>query len=332
MNLFCPLYDEALWAASPMNSKNHVNGVGDCPRTEVLTLKHPQLVGVQVAVARKIVREINEFDNLYFEVCNEPYFGGVAQDWQYRIADTIVETERDLPHKHLISLNIANGRKKVDVPYPAVSILNFHYCVPPDTVAMNYALNKVIGENETGFRGRDDFLYRSEGWDFLLAGGGLYNNLDYSFTPGHPDGALLDYRSPGGGSPQLRKQLGVLKRFIEDFNFLRMKPDGSAVKSVSGGLSARALAEQGKAYAVYLHVPFPNKPKQNENPPRDRVEAILVLNLPAGPYCAEWLDPTTGAVARREQLKHLGGDISLRSPAFANDLALRILRKEEPCQ
>ena len=122
----------------------------------------------------KIVREINEFDNLYFEVCNEPYFGGVAQDWQYRIADTIIETEKDLPHKHLISLNIANGRKKVDVPHPTVSIFNFHYCVPPDTVAMNYGLNKVIGENETGFRGKDDFLYRSEGWDFLLAGGGCF--------------------------------------------------------------------------------------------------------------------------------------------------------------
>jgi hypothetical protein len=46
----------------------------------------------------------------------------------------------------------------------------------------------VIGENETGFRGRDDDLYRTERWAFLLAGGGLYNNLDYSFTPAHPDG------------------------------------------------------------------------------------------------------------------------------------------------
>ena len=329
MNLFCPLYDDSLWAASPMNSANNVNSIGNFPRTEALTLKHPRLVEVQVAFTRKVVGELNEFDNLYFEVCNEPYFGGVTQDWQYRIVDTIVATEKMFPHKHLISLNVANGRKKIDAPYPAVSIFNFHYCVPPDTVGMNYALGKVIGENETGFRGKDDLLYRSEGWDFLLAGGGLYGSLDYSFTPSHPDGTLLDYRSPGGGSPTLRRQLGILKRFLEGFDFVRMKPDCSTVKRVSGGLSARVLAEDGKAYAIYLHAQLSKRPKKASERPHDGVRAELVLNLPAGPYLAEWVNTKTGAIAGREQFKHLGSDRLLRSPAFTDDLALRIVRTPE---
>ncbi len=59
MNLFCPLYNDELWDASPMNAANNVNGVGDCPRTEVLTLKHRRLLEVQVAVTRKIVGELN---------------------------------------------------------------------------------------------------------------------------------------------------------------------------------------------------------------------------------------------------------------------------------
>src|SRR5690606_7883804 len=116
---------------------------------------------------------------------------------------------------HLISLNVANGAAKVENPHPDVSIFNFHYCVPPVTVKMNYGLNKLIGENETGFRGKHDFLYRSEGWDFLLAGGGLYNSLDYSFTVDHPAGDLMEFKAPGGGSPQLRRQLGILKTFLE---------------------------------------------------------------------------------------------------------------------
>ena len=45
---------------------------------EVYTLKHADLLAVQDAVVRKIVSECREFDNLYFEVCNEPYFGGVT--------------------------------------------------------------------------------------------------------------------------------------------------------------------------------------------------------------------------------------------------------------
>ena len=326
MTLFCPLYKDELWRASPMNHANNVNGVGQCGRTEVLTLKHKKLLDVQLAFTRKIVAELREFDNLYFEVCNEPYFGGVTMPWQHRIVDTIVAAEASLPQskRHLISMNVANGRAKVARPHPAVSIFNFHYCVPPDTVAMNYRLGKVIGENETGFRGKDDLLYRTEAWDFLLAGGGLFNNLDYSFTPKHPDGTFTAYRSPGGGSEALRKQLRVLKDFLYGFDFLRMKPDNGVIVNVSPKLSAWALAERGKQYAVYLHVPLPNKPKRMSDHLKDKIEAKLTLDLPRGTYKAQWLDTKTGKAAKAQTLTHPGGPAKLASPAFANDIALRL--------
>lgn len=256
MNLFCPMYADEMWQACPMNTANNVNGIGNCPRTEVYTLKNKDLLSVHEAVTRRIVQELRDFDNLYYEVCNEAYFGGVTMEWQDFIIATIVDAEKSFPSKHLISLNIANGRARVENPNPAVSIFNFHYCVPPDTVAMNYHLNKVIGENETGFRGNKDVTYRTEGWDFIIAGGALYNNLDYSFTPQHPRGTFLDYKSPGGGSPALRKQLKILKDFIEGFDFIRMVPDNSVIKGgVPPGMQARALAEKGKAYAIYIHRP-----------------------------------------------------------------------------
>ncbi|MBI3854636.1 MAG: hypothetical protein HY293_02970 [Planctomycetes bacterium] len=256
MNLWCPNYDEALWKASPMQASNNVNNVGSCGKDEAYTLKHKDLLDVQEATTRKIVQELRDFDNLYYEICNEPYFAGVALDWQHRIAEVIADEEKDFPGKHLISQNIANGRAKVDKPHPAVSILNFHYCVPPDVVAMNYRLDKVIGENETGFRGKEDVLYRSEGWDFILAGGGLYNNLDYSFTTKNAAGTFLDYKSPGGGSPALRKQLRTLRAFMNGFDFVRMMPDDAVIRSLSmEGLRGRALVESGRQYAVYFHVP-----------------------------------------------------------------------------
>jgi hypothetical protein len=252
LNLFCPNYDEKLWKASPMNAANNVNGIGTCNRNASYALKENALTAVQEAVTRKLVEELKAFDNLYYEVCNEPYFGGVTQAWQNRIADVIVEAEKGLPAKHLISMNVANGRARVKDPHPAVSIFNFHYCVPPDVVAMNRGLNKVIGENETGFLGKADVTYRTEGWHFILAGGALYNNLDYSFTPAHPKGDFLDYKSPGGGNPAFRKQLKVLKDFIHGLDFIRMKPDNSVLAGgVPDGLDVRALVEPGKAYAVY---------------------------------------------------------------------------------
>lgn len=54
---------------------------------------------------------------------------------------------------------------------------------------MNYGLKRVIADDETGFRGSDDFVYRYEGWEFTLAGGAIYDNLDYSFSVGHEDGS-----------------------------------------------------------------------------------------------------------------------------------------------
>jgi hypothetical protein len=327
MTLFCPLYRDKLWDVSPMHHGNNVNGIGRCPRTEALTLKHKRLVEVQLAFVRKMVTELNPYDNLYFEVCNEPYFGGVTMEWQHRVIDTILATEKPLPHKHLISLNIANGRKKVTKPHPAVSIFNFHYCVPPDTVAMNYALGKVIGENETGFRGRHDLLYRTEGWDFLLAGGGLYNNLDYSFTPAHPDGTCLKYKSPGGGSPALRKQLSILKSFLEGFDFVRMRPDRKIVKS-SETLAVQALVERGTQYAIYAHVPLPKKPKRMSDHLRKDVQTTLTVDLPQGRYRADWLDTKTGRALAPTSFTHAGGPRKLPSPTFANDIALRIRAAE----
>jgi len=310
-----------------MNTANNVNGVGECAREEVYTLKQKDLLAVHVAMTRKVVNELRDFDNLYYEVCNEPYFGGVTREWQDKIAQAIVDAEKDFPAKHLISMNVANGRAKVDKPNPAVSIYNFHYCVPPDTVAMNFGLKKVIGENETGFRGKHDVLYRTEGWDFLIAGGALYNNLDYSFTPKYPDGTFLTYKSPGGGSPELRKQLRILKGFLYGFNFVGMKPDNSVISNVSPDLTARALVERGKAYAVYLHVKIPKKPKDIGAIVNRKATAKLTLDLPAGDYEANWINTKTGQGEKREAFKHRGGDRKLTSPMFSADIALRVVSR-----
>ncbi len=313
MNLFCPNYDDALWKANPMYIGNNINGVGDCPADEVYTLKHPDLLHVQDAMVRKIVRELKDYDNLYYEVCNEPYFGGVSMDWQRHIVSVIEDEEKDFPQKHLISMNIANDKALITDPVPGVSIFNFHYATPPVTVGLNYGLDKVIGENETGFRGKEDYLYRTEGWEFILAGGGLYNNLDYSFTCAHPDGTFLDYASPGGGSPELRHQLGILKRFINGFDFIRMAPDDKVVQGgVPEGARVHVLAIQGKEYAIYL---------------LGGTHADLQLALPSGEYEVKWLDTKTGKYVKSESVRSDDDVVTLSSPDYTEDIALSVRAK-----
>ena len=186
--LFCPFYEDDMWKLSPMNATNNINDIGKMERTEVYTLNHPSLLAVQDSMVRRIVKELMDFDNVYYEICNEPYFGGVTLEWQNHIAETIVKAEARFKTKHLIAQNIANKSKKVVNPNPHVSIFNFHYAKPPTAVTENYGLNKVIGDDETGFAGSEPKPYRLEGWDFIIAGGAVYDNLDYSFTVGHEDG------------------------------------------------------------------------------------------------------------------------------------------------
>jgi len=311
--LFCPFYEDPMWNLSPMNAANNINGIGTMKRTEVSTLSYPDLLAVQDAMAQKIVEELKDFDNLYYEICNEPYFGGVTLEWQNHIAEVIVKTEMTLKTKHLIAQNIANKTKKVVEPNPRVSIFNFHYAKPPVAVVENYGLNKVIADDETGFAGSDPEPYRREGWDFIIAGGAVYDNLDYSFTVGYEDGTAK-VNAPGSGGPVLCRQLEILKDFINSFNFTRMKPDNSIIKStLPQNATAGALVEQGHAYAIYINGANVDN---------------LVLELPTGAYQAEWINTKTGKVDKQETFQHQGGNQTLSSPAYTDDVALRILRSQ----
>lgn len=310
--LFCPFYKDTMWNLSPMKASNNVNGIGKVRREEVYTLKHPDLLAVQDAFVRKVVAAMQGFDNVYFEICNEPYFGGVTLEWQHHIVATIVDAEARLGQRHLIAQNIANKSKRIERPNPAVSIFNFHYAAPPETVALNFGLGKAIADDETGFAGPLDATYRREGWEFILAGGAIYSNLDYSFTPAHPAGDAVP-SAPGGGSAHLRTQLAILKAFIHHFDFVRMHPAPSTLlRGVPPKSSVRILAKEGEAYAIYLY---------------GGSQANLDLDLPKSRYRAEWLDPVSGRTAAPAEWAHPGGSHTFNSPRYEADIALSIRRQ-----
>ena len=303
-----------MWALSPMNVHNNVNGVGDCRREEVYALKHPDVTAIQDALARKMTEELSGFDNVFFEICNEPYFGGVTLDWQRHIASVLADAERPTGVRHLIAQNIANGSAKVTDPDPEVSILNFHYAAPPNAVSQNFGLRRVVGFDETGFKGSGDHPYRTDGWDFLMAGGGLYNNLDYSYTVQSPQGrAVVAPPTPGGGGPALRSQLSVLQAFFARLDVVKMRPANDLLlTAVPAGATARVLAETGRLYAVYI---------------TGSATVTLAFDLPAGTYTAEWVHPISGAADSPRTIEHRGGRLELTTPAYQEDIALRLTRK-----
>ncbi|HWV99879.1 MAG TPA: hypothetical protein VNZ64_09330 [Candidatus Acidoferrum sp.] len=331
LNLFCPFYEESMWQLSPMNAINNVNGIGTVTRTNVYTLdRNGGLLEVQEAMVRKLVTELEGFANFYYEICNEPYFGGVTIDWQRHIADVISETETGLGARHLISQNIANGKAWVENPHPAVSIFNFHYASPPDTVALNFGLNRVIGDNETGFRGTNDAPYRMEAWDFIVAGGGLFNHLDYSFTAGHEDGTFVYPASqPGGGNAVFRRQIRFLSECMKRFDFVHMRPENGAVHGeLPPGATIRALVRPGQDYLIYLRTGA-KRSKTEPAPKTDlgKGELAIEVTLPAGDFEVEWLDPKTPRLVEGSTLASKGGARQFSVPAFEEDVVLAIQRR-----
>jgi len=310
--LFCPFYGDEQWGLSPMNSANNVNGIGNAGREEVYALRHTDLQALQEALVRKAVRELAEFDNVYYEICNEPYFGGVTEEWQRRIADVIAEAEQRVGVRHLIAKNIANGSAEVTDPPPAVSILNFHYATPPDAAAANWDLKLAIADDETGFRGTDDKTYRSEAWHFMLAGGAIFDHLDYSFSPGYEDGTFEYPRSqPGGGSRALREQFAILKRLIESCDFIHMAPDSDIVAGpLPAGASWQALSKPGDEYLIYVE---------------GGAGAQLTLALPDGAYRCEWISTITGQ--RIGAPRSVGGAATLTIPDDGGDVAAKVTRR-----
>ncbi len=104
-------YNDSVWALNPLNSRNNINNLEEIHWSEYMSMRHQRLFNKQTAHVRKIVQETNRYDNIIYEICNEP--GGnvdlvkrptveEVNQWQAEIAGIIRETESGLPFQHLI--------------------------------------------------------------------------------------------------------------------------------------------------------------------------------------------------------------------------------------
>jgi hypothetical protein len=337
LTFFCATYGDAQWAVSPFHPANNVNATDCTDWRKLNTLDNGNVLARQKALVRQLARELNGFDNLIYEIQNEPWVEHhdlgewinpywrqrngypnrvevtrpVSVAWQAEIARAFREAEEGLPHRHVLAQNVANFRLAIRPADLArgVEAVNFHYAFP-EAVTRNPRLEMPVGCDETGFLGADDAPYRREAWEFLLSGGGLFNNLDYSFTVGHEDGSDAQPESPGGGGRTLRRQLRVLAEFLNGFDLARLGPGCDAIVR-SPGVVAFGLATRGVQYAFYL---------------RGRAPAELTIDLPPGAYRAEWVDVLDGSVVRSEEIEHAGGARTIASPDFDEEIALRIVR------
>ncbi len=333
------------WPLSPLYHENNIQSIGKGGWRDAQTLKELALVKRYDDYVRKITQEVNGFDNVVLEVCDEPADIGtgvaLAGPWVSHLVDTVVQTEAALPNKHLIA-------QEVDGPFNSAMDLSSDKRVPvivtqytwgrePNATGgelggiraldFKYGLNKPIEMNETYYYPldyQDDKIAdsRVEAWEFMAGGGAAFNQLNGLYVPQDPAGKTPE-------NMQLLSGLRNLMQFLNSFDYTRMKPDpifaGTSDKKAE--LHRRVLSEEGKQYAMYVHHSQELNPEGYKAIPGQYREDLDV-NLPPGTYQIDWIDPALGKEVQSSAVTHKGGQCRLKSPEYRVDIALRIKRTD----
>ncbi|HYG79715.1 MAG TPA: hypothetical protein VD861_04970 [Pyrinomonadaceae bacterium] len=188
---------------------------------------------IQRNFVKKMVNLLNEFDNFYWEIANEPDNNNVDPrgtiNWHQDMINQIKQAESLLPKKHLIAVNFSQtdslnwASANTDI-----SIINGHYVTisdhstrarsgaielispwrpKPTSPALN-PINKMLGFNEgriTNATQATADSVRAEAWEFMLSEGGAFDHLGYL------NGSAT---SPFVDPAELRRQLGALAKFL----------------------------------------------------------------------------------------------------------------------
>ena len=130
--MFSSIYTDDNWRFNPFHPENNINGIDLSERKKCNTLDNGKIFSYQEKMVRKIVQELNDFNNLYFEIQNEPWpdqpepagvilehllddelptpwqndvvlASNASLEWQAKIAEIIVDEEKNLANKHLVA-------------------------------------------------------------------------------------------------------------------------------------------------------------------------------------------------------------------------------------
>jgi len=325
------------WPISPLYYENNVQGVGKGDYLVAQTMKDPELVARMDDYVAKITQEVNEFDNVILEICDEPSLftpHAEAGPWVAHFVPVIKKAESHLPKKHLLAQQVEGPVEgPIDLSgHPDVSIIVTQYLYEAGgeqmgglkALDLKYGHNKPIEENETDYfpiwyEGDKVADSRVEAWELIVGGGSSFNHLNGLYTVENPAGKTPE-------NERILLALTSLKDFMYSFDFIKMSPDKSSIVSkVPSGQHLRCISQTGQQYALYLHHGQGGTKGAYKVVPGSFVEKIA-LKLPPGTYKSDWVDPASGRNIESEKFEHAGGNRTFTTPRHSVDVALRIKR------
>jgi hypothetical protein len=329
------------WPLMSMYHRNNVQDVGpyeaeDCGLFTSTDPRNEGVVKYQRAYVAKIATELNGYDNVIYDVCDEPSLAGRPDGsiinlpdsqvvpWLHAMKEAFLEAEASLPKKHLLGQTVQNLSPDLSGE-PWCAWLPTEYVRPAGAaIDKDYGADKPIVDVESDYYGYglvkpytvEDV--RVEGWWFMLGGGAGFINLNGEYSRGQETGGI-------DTQARIVPQKKALKDFMDGMDLAGLRRF-AGVTGVPSGAVASAIAEPGKQYALYLfHGTGDGQWGAHfVATPGTYRDTVTLKAIPAGTYELEWIDPASGAAKGAHSIGWAGGDLSVTTPVYSIDVALRM--------
>jgi hypothetical protein len=360
LTLFSHTYGDPIWALNPLNGKNNKQGVGKVEWAAYDSLHDKALVERQSAYARKVVQETCDFDNVYYEVCNEPA-GGKLKDvpaadvdaWLVEMARVVRDELKQRGRRHLVfgaeAFDVAKLRQNFEDSFAGSvwDAINVHPHAYLYLGGRQYDLGGFMDKRLELARVRDFCLavhprpkpvvldednvasmYRDPtGWTIhrkrawtAVLNGAHYDYIDFSVTVGRERGTAASRRG-------IRRWMRNLSEFIHSFDFVHARPLPEWVRARPKQMVVSTLAVEGKDYVVYLA----DGRDVTDPAAGEPIEGPVSFTLPQGSFRVLLYSPATGEYSPGVVVEG-GKAVTFELPPFRHDLVMRVTRLPRPAQ
>jgi len=350
-------YMPEIWALNPLRAENNLQGVGKIEWPEYISLKDPKVVERQLAYVQKIVQETARYDNVYYEICNEPggdFPGHVTSadvdSWQLAIVGTAGSELARLGRKHLIF-----GSKAFTFKPKVTQVLDDSFTGRMfDVVNVHPHANVVLNEKHYqlgNFMSKElqlapliDFCRaaRSQRKAFVLdednaaskfqdeAGWTIHRKRAWValLSGSHYD--VIDFSIQNGretGTPEssshIRKWFKILSEFFASIDYIHAAPAPDFVDHLPDHVLATTLAVKDQDFVACIADAREVTDKTAGEPISGKVQ----LNLPPGQFRLRFFSPVEGTYSGDLQITG-GKNVSLDLPPFRNDIVIRAQRRQ----
>lgn len=359
LTLFSNAYAENIWALNPLRAENNLQGVGHVEWPDYTSRKDKRLSEWQSIYARKIIQETSKFDNVYYELCNEPG-GGLphhasaeeVDDWQREMCSIVRDELRGLGRRHmLLGQDAVNYTPNYHQSFDrALSGSLFDAVVVHSNSALiyrgkSYDLGRFMSKALKLSAFRDFFLASypapkpcisdednvatlymdTQGWTIQRKRAWMA-----VMTGSHCD--FIDFTVRVGvetGTRESRREIRTwmrnLSEFVQSVDIIHSRPLPDWVESLPDHVLAATLAVSDKEYIAYLA----DAREATDAAAGQPIGGRVFFNLPDGAFQVSLYSPTSGEYSPAVALKG-GRRASLELLPFQEDMVIRATREKAP--